>query len=271
MRVYLAYSKNFHKLLVEEKCRVIISYGRKHSKEVVSLPEPFDDYLIDSGGFQIITGSAERDISIKAYSLWLEFILDKYKDKIKGYMSLDLFPRNRNSKQEIKETMEESVRNVEYMIGEGLSPIPVWKTFWPGDVLDYYCNLFQYVAIGGLVGYQGGKQALRRLFERINLRYPDNIFHMLGVGIRATIAFRTFRPYSIDFSTWSVAARYGHTIVPDSKQYIKEVALPEEDKIRVRKDEVFKNNLVREMIRVCNSLETQLDDLNDPYQCHLFL
>ena len=271
MKVYLAYSENFHNLLVEEKCRVIISYGRKHGKELVSLPEPFDDYLIDSGGFQIIAGSAERDIFIKAYTLWLEFILDKYKDKVKGYMSLDLFPKDRNNKQEIRETMEESVKNTEYMIGEGLNPIPVWKTFWPEDVLDYYCGLSQYVAIGGLVGYQGGKQALRRLFERINLRYPDNIFHMLGVGIRSTVAFRTFRPYSVDFSTWSVAVRYGHTIIPDKKQYIKEVALSDEDKLRVRKDKVFRDNLVQRMIHTCNSLATQLDYLNDPHQTHLFL
>ena len=214
-------------------------------------------------------GTSERDINITGYSLWLQFLLDRYGDKIKGYMSLDLFPKNRQDRAEILETAELSIRNTQYMFSEGLTPIPVWKTFWPIDILDYYCSLSEYVAIGGLVGYQGGKSALRHLFERLYKKYPDNVFHMLGVGIRAVMAFKTFRPYSIDFSTWSVAARYGHNIVLDDKQYLKEVALPDEEKERIRKDPVFMKEVVQQNIRSCMSLEDYVETLNEPHQLQM--
>jgi hypothetical protein len=267
----LAYSENYEKLLEEEDSRVIISYGRKHGSMLnPELPGHYKDYLIDSGGFQIIMDSAEREITVGAYTMWLQFILDKFSDKVSGYMSLDLFPKNRKDREEVLRTVEESVQNTDYMFKEGLKPIPVWKTFWPDDVLDYYCSLSRYVGIGGLVGYQGGKQALRHMFERIYQKYPDNVFHMLGVGIRAVIAFKTFRPQSIDFSTWTVAARFGMDIVNDDKQYLKEVSMSKEDKKRALTDKVFLKDKLRIAIRSCNSLETILDSSHEPHQSQMF-
>lgn len=270
MRVYLAYSEGMEDILTEADARVIISYGRKHGSMLKpELPGNFRDYLIDSGGFQLKMGTAERDITIEAYTLWLQMITEKYGDKVSGYMSLDLMPGNLKDRKEVLWTADESVKNTEYMIKEGLKPVPVWKTFWPEDVLYYYCGITKYVAIGGLVGYQGGKEALRHLFERIHTKYPDNEFHMLGVGIRAVIAFKTYRPRSIDFSTWTVAARFGHDIVLDDKQYLKEVAMSKEDRQRVLVDEAFLKSKLRQAIKSCMTLETYIENLHEPHQVQM--
>jgi len=257
MRIYLAYSENYHDILLQEKCRLIISYGRKHGSHLEpSLPSGFSEFLIDSGGFQIAMGTTERDVSVSGYCLWLHFLLEKYGDMIHGYMSLDV---GRNA--------ELSYNNYLIMRTEGLSPIPVWHDGEDEALLREYCDMSEYVAIGGLVGgFLRSKSYYRRLFERIKVKYPEQKFHMLGIGLLGVNAFRTFRPYSVDFSTWNVAARFGHDIIYDKKQLLKEVKLPEEVRMRLRNDKGFEEGMVRQAVKKVLSLETELEKLNDPWQ-----
>ncbi len=260
--MYLAYSENYHQLLVDAKARIIISYGRKHgTADEAYLPPGFDDFLIDSGGFQIAMRTHERqklpgDNTLKAYTMWLQFILDKYGDKVKGYMGLDTADWG------------ESIRNYEYMKSEGLTCIPVWKAFWPEEMLDALCEEYDYVAVGG-VAFGASKMVLRHIFERVTTQYPGIKLHMLGVGIRGGVAFKTFRPYSVDVSTWGVPARYGHDIIFDKKQVLKEVKLPDDLRQKLRDSKEFEDQMIAKAIRLMQSLETELDKMHEPHQLQI--
>ena len=260
MKIYLAYSKNYHDILKEEKAKLIISYGRKHGTSgEPTLPDGFDEYLIDSGGFQLAMGTNERDIYLGAYCLWLELLVRKYGDKIKGYMALDT------------KDPSETLSNLREMREYGLNPIAIWHDGWPEDALEYICSTCDYIAIGGLVGSGfKSKGYYRKLFERITQKYPEIKIHMLGIGIIGTHAFKSFRPYSVDFSTWTVPARFGHDLVYDKKQILKEVKLPAEVRQRLRDDNDYENELIRRAIRSVISLETKLEELDEPYQQSLF-
>jgi hypothetical protein len=262
MKVFLAYSENYHDLLIQEKSKIIISYGRLHGSRLnPSLPSGFNNMLLDSGGFQTAFGTQERTVNITGYTLWTKFIIDRYGKFgnggiISGFMGLD--------------SMEwiESLQNYEFMRKQGLECIPVWKAFWPEYVLDYLCGQFEYVAIGG-IAFGGSKETLRHIFERVLIKYPMTKFHGLGVGIRGGVAFKSFRPYSVDVSTWSVPARYGHDIVFDKKQVLKEKVLPQEMRDQIRNSKELERQLVHKAIKLINSLDTELEKLNEPYQTQM--
>ena len=262
MRVYLAYSENYHDILVKAKARIIISYGRKHGSSLdVYLPPGFDDFMIDSGGFQIAMGTHERqglpgDDTLEPYTLWLQLLLRKYGNIIKGYIGLDT------------KDWAESLRNYDYMKSKGLKPIPVWKAFWPEAMLDALCKEYDYIAIGG-VAFGASKEVLRHIFERVTMQYPNIKFHMLGVGIRGGVAFKTFRPYSVDVSTWGVPARYGHDIILDRKQVLKEVKLPNNLRQKLRDSKEFEDEMITKAIRLVQSLETELDTFHEPHQTQM--
>ena len=259
MLVYLAFSENYSHLLQQERARIIISYGRKHGSSLdVYLPPGFDDYMLDSGGYQLAVKTQERQVFLKAYTLWVNFILEKYKDKVKSYMGLDT------------QSWTESLRNYDYMKSEGLNPVPVWKAFWPEALLDALCEEYDYVAIGG-IAFGASKKVLRSIFERVKMSHPETKLHLLGVGIRGGVAFKTFRPYSVDVSTWSVPARFGHDIILDKKQVLKEVKLPDADRERLRKDSAYLESMLTKSIRLMQSLETELDKLDEPYQQQMSL
>ena len=156
------------------------------------------------------------------------------------------------------------------MRSEGLTPIPVWKAYWPEEMLDVLCEEYDYIAVGG-IAFGTSKQVLRHIFERVKVQYPDTKLHMLGVGVRSGVAFKTFRPYSVDFSTWNVPARFGHDLILDKKQILKEVALSKELKQRLRDDNEFETQMVRKAIRAVCALETQLENFNEPHQIQMVL
>jgi len=185
-------------------------------------------------------------------------MLEAHGDKVKAIMGLDT------------KDWYESLNNYQKMKHEGLTVVPVWKAFWPDVVLDMLCSEYEYIAVGG-VAFSTSKQILRNVWERVVVRYPYVKVHMLGVGIRGAIAFRTFRPYSVDVSTWSVPARFGHDLVPDKKQIMKEVKLPEHLRQKLRDDKDYEFDMVGKAIKTIQSLETVLDNLDEPFQQDIFI
>ena len=254
----MAYSDNYHKLLEESGARLIISYGRRHGNYLEpTLPETFPGYLIDSGGFQLAMGTSERGIFLEGYCLYLKFLLRKYGEKIHGYFALDT------------KSPVQTLENLDYMLAQGLHPISIWKGYWEPQMLDDLCKNFEYVGVGGIA--RTSKQQLLSVWERIADKYPKTKIHLLGVGIRSTYAFRTFRPYSVDVSTWSVPGRFGHDIVMDDKGIMKEKKLSDEGRQRLRDDEEHEMEMIRGAIKTILSLETIMEDLHEPFQQQLDL
>lgn len=257
MKVYLAYSSNYHDLLQRNNSRMIISFGRAEGNQKKGnyvLPQGFDDYIIDSGGYQFITGVTTRSISVGSYSLFIEFALRENGDKLKGWVGLDVMD------------WEQSLKNYEELRGNGFPCIPVWKAFWPWEIFDYLCSEYSYVAIGGIASTStASHEKVRKIWEKAHLRHPETKIHLLGVGVRAAIFCRTYRPYSIDVSTWSAPIRYGQYLKYDEENNkILQRELPDELKQKMKEDKVYADSQVENAITVLQRLETSLDNLHEP-------
>jgi len=258
MKVFFVYSSHFANLLVEEQVKVLFSYSTTSSPDKLSpdIPGGFPEVLIDSSGFQLQTGvKGVREISLTCYAMWLEFVLPKHPE-ISGYFNLDF-----------KDPWD-TLCNQHWFENRGLNPIPVWHDGEPQEFLDYYCLHHKWVAIGGIAKRKSaGKTFYINFNNWLHQAYPNTNFHLLGTGISGVRAFMQARPYSTDFSTWSTVARFGHGILRDDKQIIKEVRLPEADRNRLREDKEFLKVKTVEAIRNIKYFEDTLNNLqNTSYQ-----
>lgn len=157
-----------------------------------------------------------------------------------------------------------SMENLFYMESQGLHPIPVWRDGEPMEYLDYYCMHYPWVSVGGLTGTaKPGKKYMIGLVNKLVQSYPGTKFHLFGVGISGVLAFKQMRPYSTDFSTWSTVARFGHAIVLDKRQIIKEVQMPKEERDRLRVDAEFQRELTRKAIRNIKFFEQTISEMED--------
>ena len=244
-------------MLEQEGMNIILTFASiNKDRHSVVIPQKFPGVLIDSGGFQLQTGvKTSRSISVSSYASWLEYAVKKYPE-IDGYMNLD-----------IKNDTDASLDNLHYLESRGLHPIPVWH---PGEadwVLEYYCGAYDWVAVGGLFGK--GKmtsKSIQRMFERIIVKYPSTKFHLLGVGITASTAFKTFRPFSIDFSTWVNVYKFGHGLQWDKNGLLREYELPKDIRDRIRVDKDFKKEMVKDVIGKIKEFGKRIEVLSEPYQ-----
>ncbi len=237
MKIFFVYSSHFGELLLRENCRMLINYpaARDFSKSHPDIPHGFREVLIDSGGYQLQTGVAE--VSLQAYGLWLQLMLPKHPEVV-GYFNLD-FPNP-----------YDTLKNQTYLESEGLKPIPVWHLGDPEEILDLYSDLYDWISIGGIASAGiMGKAGLARTINWIMSRCPNTKFHILGVGISGVLVFRQSVPYSVDFSTWSAVSRFGHAIVKDNDNWVKEIQLPKEQRDRLRVDPDFSREVTLDGIK----------------------
>jgi hypothetical protein len=251
MKVYFVHSYHLEDILLDEGCKVLVSYPycRDRNKDDPDIPSGFSDVLIDSGAYQLQTGVAE--VWLKGYALWLQFVLPKHPE-VAAYMNLDIMG-------DPMKTLE----NQKYLESQGLYPLPVWHAPDDMDFLDYYCGNYEWVAVGGLVSTGTSKKAIDKLLTVITARHPETKFHIFGIGISGVVAYKHIRPYSIDFSTWSTVARFGHGIFQDSKQIIKEIALPADQRQLLRVDENFMRKMTREGVKNILMYERTLNELEN--------
>jgi len=283
VKIYLVYSHSYRNILREEGTPILINYTYlKRSRSVGSLvefPEGFPSVIIDSGGYQLQVGvKAVREPRIDAYSFWLENeIIPRYKE-VAGYMNLDVLSLEMVDKpieqklDSLKRSAELTLKNQEIMENKfGLKPIPVYHSGEPEEYFNFYCTKYDYVALGGIAGLgTPSKSSIMNLMIFAKQKYPNVRFHLLGIGISGLLAFKSLRPYSVDFSTWGVPARYGHDLVEDNKQFLKEIKLPAELRQNIKDSRELGDEYLRGTIRKIKVLQAELEKYNDPYQKLLF-
>ena len=178
--------------------RVLFSFADFRDAKPSDLSS-FPEVLIDSGAFS--TAKSGTEISINAYSLWLRIYL-KDLPNVVGYFVYDDLA-----------SWEKTKQNQLVMEGEGLRPIPVYHYGEPSHVLDYYCERYGYVGLGGLAVGQVRAEALKIFWEWVCAKYPDTHFHILGSS--QFKAFTRYQPYSVDSSTWLTDV-WGNLLTLDS-------------------------------------------------------
>lgn len=165
-----------------------------------------------------------------AYSAWsrgTQIDLDEYCAFIKAniellevYACLDVVPGvpgRPATSQERVDAAEQSWTNYLYMVGEGLSPLPVFhygEDFKYLDrILDYGCD---YVGIGGLVSIPSAMRRawLDRLFMRITDKDGKPTVKTHGFGMTAVPLIFRYPWYSIDSTTWIQITSNGGVYLP---------------------------------------------------------
>jgi len=253
MIMYFVYSKGYEQVLRDENVPILVSYATTlHGN--FKLPKGFPSYFIDCGAFSAASGSVQS-ISVQAYSLWLELLFREIGDKKNVvYCNLDVIG-------DAKKTLE----NQQYMESQGLSPLPVWHEEEPEDYLSEYCQKYDYICIGGIVGSGTSKPRIKKLTEWLLQKYPKIKFHFFGIGITAASVFRSFRPYSVDFSTWSVPARFGHTVIAGDNSTLKEVKMDDESREKMKLEE-FSSQEIRLIIQRIKKFNEEIESIHDPHQ-----
>ena len=220
-----------------------------------------DDVIFDSGGFQLQTHvNTKRKINIPNYALWLELTLRDYPN-IK-YMALDKLDDNPTSMKQLAE-----------LESYGLHPIPIWHSGNVGvydPVLDYYCNNYDYIAIGGIA--LRNRKNIYQLMERLMQQYPYMKFHLLGVGLAVSYVCQVYRPYSADASSWLAPARWGSAIEFDGKN-IKLVDMSKEDRKAIRKNDDVRTLWSRKAIHNIKAFEKVMNETKPEgtHQKYMFL
>ena len=249
MKLYFVYSAAYEEALIEENVPILLSYAYRNAKHPYPvLPKFAPEIFIDSGAFTI---QKSGYVSLDAYGFWLNQVLGKY--PITLYANLDVIGTNEGSG-------EATLRNQKYLEEKwGLRPLPTWHAGEPDYYLDYYCDNYEYVAIGALVTGTTSVTAQKRMWLWINDRHPNTKFHLFGVGVKGARVLTVKRAESSDFSTWLVPAMFGHTVIRDKRQMIREVEMSKEDKLRMR----VRSNAIAEMKSIIRIMKWYQDEVEN--------
>lgn len=276
MKIFFVYSPAYTKILKEEKVRILVNYAVIGKKGRIEIPSGFPEAIIDSGGYQLQMGTkTTRTSSIEAYSFWLNTEVVSKRPEVVGYMNLDImnmdilkYPSLSEQYTRIcRKNSEDTLKNQEYMESQGLHPIPVWHSGEPIEYLDLYCAKYDYVSIGGMISVGIiGKQSITDLLAFLVQKYPNTKFHLFGIGISGLMAFKQYRPYSVDFSTWSVPTRFGHSLIEDKKQLLKEVKLTDTERQDIKDNKSLGFDYIRQTIQQIKKMEDDVNLFNEPVQ-----
>ncbi len=208
MRLYLAGAENNHYYEVAKKdnrASFLTSYYYIYKRKPICMNEP-NDLFLDSGAFSAMHSGAQ--INIDAY---IEFIKE-HGTKFEKVAALDCIGDWRGTE-----------KNLQYMRGKGVNPIPVFHTNEPFDYLDNLLKENDYLCLGVTGSKLRQPQIIAWLVEvfkrreRIN---PDCKMH--GFALTSAKIMKYFDWDSCDSTTWLVAYKFMNAMADDcTRQYKK--------------------------------------------------
>lgn len=217
MRLYLA-NHDYYQLSKARAKKILLTFYYHRGVVLESLQNKFFpdgvEIFIDSGAFS--ANSQSDPVDIDKYCVWLE----ENMNFITTYANLDVIGNQVLTR-----------RNQEYMESEGFSPIPVFHVGSGLREFKRICDLYPYIAIGGMVPYMKRFKEVIPFLDRIFEIARDNKLH--GFGCTNINALFMYPWYSVDSSTWLVGAKFGEVPVFDErKENIIRISLGDWDKWR---------------------------------------
>ena len=202
MRIYLGFGG-------EQARDALIHAGVKHSlvsyfymkehKLTTDFLDAFKGVMLDSGAFS--ADSLNKPIKIDDY---IQFAKDNAK-YFCTVVNLDVIGDVRSNVK----SAEMSKANLRYMEKCGVKAIPVFHQTEDFKYLDYYCENYEYVGLGG-VGNLGSSKWIGTWLTRVFARHPKHKFH--GFAITAPVLMLKFPFYSVDSTSWAIGSRYGQVL-----------------------------------------------------------
>lgn len=197
MKLYFA-GAEFNPPLLEQcgVTRWLIAYPNK--KIPIYLAKGIDIF-IDSGAFSVFTG--KKKIKHQDY---IDFI-KKYKPKT--YASLDVIGKP-----------EETLKNYEEEIRQGLKPIPAFHFGEDEKYLRYYLSKTDFIALGGMVKKPRKQveifnQRAWKVIGEVNRKCKVHAFGIWSLNILTRYPY-----YSADGTTWFAGSQRG-SLLPFSHKY----------------------------------------------------
>jgi len=172
------------------KIDILVSY---YGLKKLTAPKFCNHLFLDSGAFSAFTKKIE--INLNEYIIFIK----ENKSELKVYASLDDIS-----------SYKKSIVNFKKMLKEKINPLPAFHIGEPLDVLDFYFDHTDYVALGGIA-----KQPKREripFLDKTFSRYPNSKFH--GFGITDKNILKKYPWYSVDSSSIHMQARYGGISTP---------------------------------------------------------
>ncbi|CEH28286.1 hypothetical protein AM501_24065 [Aneurinibacillus migulanus] len=157
--------------------------------------------ILDSGEFSrykaLKKGKKVSELQVEEYVAFIR----KHQDVLFGWFNLD-----------VTNNVDASRKNEQYLISQGLSPIPIWHIQSSWDDLDKLVarnDEFPMIGIGGSV-FVSEKERDEK-FNKLFSRYPTENFHFLGGASELLFKY----PWaSADSKFPLVGARFGRLITP---------------------------------------------------------
>jgi len=154
--------------------------------------------FLDSGAFSAHTKGVKIDINE-----YIEYIKEN-KKYIGVYANLDVIGDEAGT-----------LKNQEIMEKAGLNPLPCFHTGGDWKYLDHYIENYDYMALGGLVGFKNPTGFLDIAFGKI-CDNPEGMpkVKVHGFGVTSLKIMMKYPWYSVDSTSWVMTSRMGSVYVP---------------------------------------------------------
>ena len=181
-----------------------IDYARRCPKKA--------DLWVDSGAFTVWQQGGF--ISAKWLVRQLKGLMPYLKDFRNVFpVALDVIPGSRGNKpsqKDIDKAVKQSVKNAEYMLGEGLNVIPVHHQGDPLEVFSQYQEIAGYVGVSPANDqpFNSRKEYVQSLIPL--LKDPKNPIACHSFGNANPRVVESFPFYTCDAATWKQPIYFGH-------------------------------------------------------------
>lgn len=168
---------------------------REHIKNNKDL---YSDFFMDSGAFSAMNSGKVINID--------EYINILKEDNIEKYSSLDAIGNPLETKN-----------NYEYMLNQGMNPVPCFHINTDIEYLYYYLDKCDSISIGGMVMASNIHGNLDKIFCEILKRNPQIKIHGFGVSNPDTAIKYPFT--SIDSSTFCAIGKFSRALIWNKTQF----------------------------------------------------
>jgi len=175
-----------------DKLNILVAVPYMNGRVVDVLKRNADSirFLLDSGAFT--AWKAGKVVGVDDYCRFL----DKLPIKPWRYFTLDVIG-----------DPDGTMANYETMLKRGFRPVPIFTRGEDVSVLEDYYKTSDLVAIGGLVQTRGNKGFVNGVMKQVGNRKV----HWLGFTLMEFV--KSYFPYSVDTSSWSMAFRYASGLI----------------------------------------------------------
>lgn len=192
-------------------------------KDTERLLPLFGDFMLDSGAFTFMGGFSFTQGKV-------ELNWDEYVEKYAAFI-------NRNNIEKFFELDIDSVVGYEEVLRlraklerlTGRQSIPVWHSTRGKDEFIKSCDVYPYVALGGIVGGEWNAKAEKYIPWFISEAHKHKA-KIHGLGYTKISNLKKYHFDSVDSATWTAGNRFGH-IFHFAGDTIRQIPIPEGKRI----------------------------------------